>query len=272
MPMYFGKHLSLTNYFPDTMLFGVVMKKLILLVSFLSVGFTGSLAAGESELSYRNVAVSYIAGDADGFGLRGSIGFADSWFVSLEYNDRSQEASLPGTTLAAGIPGIPPGIIGLPGATPGLIAQPGVPMVLGAVNIETDSEEVALDIGYHWSLGDRTDLVTSIGYSRVEVEVTVINLGGTPIQIPGFNFNAGNSGEFSSSASGFDVNFGVRGKPVEQFEYGVFVTYYNGGDFNSDVQLSGEARYHFSAPVSVGVKYRNSDDFDYWGVDVRYDF
>ena len=39
-----------------------------------------------------------------------------------------------------------------------------------------------------------------------------------------------------------------------------------------DVQLSGEARYHFSAPVSVGVKYRNNDDFDYWGVDVRYDF
>ena len=42
--------------------------------------------------------------------------------------------------------------------------------------------------------------------------------------------------------------------------------------FDGDVQLSGEARYHFSAPVSVGAKYRNSDDFDYWGVDLRYDF
>jgi len=248
------------------------MKKLILLVSFLSVGFTGSLAAGESELSYRNVAVSYIAGEADGFGLRGSIGFADSWFVSLEHNDRSQEVSLPGITLTPGIPSIPPGIIGLPRATPGLIVQPGVPMVLGAVNIETDSEEIALDIGYHWSLGDRTDLVTSIGYSRVEVEVTVINLGGTPIQIPGFNFNAGNSGGFSTSASGFDVNFGVRGKPTKQFEYGAFVGYYGGDDFSSDLQLNGEARYRFSDPVSVGLKYRSRGSSDFWSLDLRYEF
>ena len=248
------------------------MKKLIFCVSFLCVALTSGVAAEESELSYRNVAVSYIAGEADGFGLHGSIGFADSWFVSLEYNDRSQEVSLPGITLTPGISGIPLSIIGLRGATSGLIVQPGVPMVLGAVNIETDSEEIALDIGYHWSLGDRTDLVTSIGYSRVEVDVTVINLGATPIQIPGFNFNAGNSGGFSASASGFDVNFGVRGKPTEQFEYGAFVGYYGGGDFSSDLQLSGEARYRFSDPVSVGLKYRSRGSLDFWSLDLRYEF
>ena len=72
------------------------MKRVIFCVTFLCVAFNGGVAAEESELSYRNVTVSYIDGEADGFGLRGSIGFADSWFASLEYNDRSQEVSLPG--------------------------------------------------------------------------------------------------------------------------------------------------------------------------------
>jgi hypothetical protein len=194
------------------------MKKLSALVGFLSFFFVGTVAAEESELSYSNVAVSYYDGDildvgADGFGIRGSIGFASSWFASLEYNAGELEG------------------------------------------VDLDLDEIALDIGYHWGIGAKTDLVASIGYSRFELDVDVNNL------------------QFlSGSASGYDLNFGVRGKPVDQFEYGVFVTYYNGGDFNSDFQLLGEARYHFSAPISAGVRYRNNDDFDYWGVDVRYDF
>ncbi|MFQ3347530.1 MAG: hypothetical protein ACI8RT_001266, partial [Candidatus Azotimanducaceae bacterium] len=192
------------------------MKKLSALVGFLSFFFVGTVAAEESELSYSNVAVSYYDGDildvgADGFGIRGSIGFASSWFASLEYNAGELEG------------------------------------------VDLDLDEIALDIGYHWGIGAKTDLVASIGYSRIELDVDVNNL------------------QFlSGSASGYDLNFGVRGKPVDQFEYGVFVTYYNGGDFNSDFQLLGEARYHFSAPISAGVRYRNNDDFDYWGVDVRY--
>ena len=194
------------------------MKKLSALVGFLSFFFVGTVAAEESELSYSNVAVSYYDGDildvgADGFGIRGSIGFASSWFASLEYNAGELEG------------------------------------------VDLDLDEIALDIGYHWGIGAKTDLVASIGYSRIELDVDVNNL------------------QFlSGSASGYDLNFGVRGKPVDQFEYGVFVTYYNGGDFNSDFRLLGEARYHFSAPISAGVRYRNNDDFDYWGVDVRYDF
>ena len=194
------------------------MKKLSALVGFLSFFFVGTVAAEESELSYSNVAVSYYDGDildvgADGFGIRGSIGFASSWFASLEYNAGELEG------------------------------------------VDLDLDEIALDIGYHWGIGAKTDLVASIGYSRIELDVDVNNL------------------QFlSGSASGYDLNFGVRGKPVDHFEYGVFVTYYNGGDFNSDFQLLGEARYHFSAPISAGVRYRNNDDFDYWGVDVRYDF
>jgi hypothetical protein len=194
------------------------MKKLSALVGFLSFFFVGTVAAEESELSYSNVAVSYYDGGildvgADGFGIRGSIGFASSWFASLEYNAGELEG------------------------------------------VDLDLDEIALDIGYHWGIGAKTDLVASIGYSRIELDVDVNNL------------------QFlSGSASGYDLNFGVRGKPVDQFEYGVFVTYYNGGDFNSDFQLLGEARYHFSAPISAGVRYRNNDDFDYWGVDVRYDF
>jgi hypothetical protein len=194
------------------------MKKLSALVGFLSFFFVGTVAAEASELSYSNVAVSYYDGDildvgADGFGIRGSIGFASSWFASLEYNAGELEG------------------------------------------VDLDLDEIALDIGYHWGIGAKTDLVASIGYSRIELDVDVNNL------------------QFlSGSASGYDLNFGVRGKPVDQFEYGVFVTYYNGGDFNSDFQLLGEARYHFSAPISAGVRYRNNDDFDYWGVDVRYDF
>ena len=194
------------------------MKKLSALVGFLSFFFVGTVAAEESELSYSNVAVSYYDGDildvgADGFGIRGSIGFASSWFASLEYNAGELEG------------------------------------------VDLDLDEIALDIGYHWGIGAKTDLVASIGYSRIELDVDVNNL------------------QFlSGSASGYDLNFGVRGKPVDQFEYGVFVTYYNGGDFNSDFQMLGEARYHFSAPISAGVRYRNNDDFDYWGVDVRYDF
>ncbi|MFQ3363064.1 MAG: hypothetical protein ACI883_000030 [Candidatus Azotimanducaceae bacterium] len=187
-------------------------------MGFLSFFFVGTVAAEESELSYSNVAVSYYDGGildvgADGFGIRGSIGFASSWFASLEYNAGELEG------------------------------------------VDLDLDEIALDIGYHWGIGAKTDLVASIGYSRIELDVDVNNL------------------QFlSGSASGYDLNFGVRGKPVDQFEYGVFVTYYNGGDFNSDFQLLGEARYHFSAPISAGVRYRNNDDFDYWGVDVRYDF
>jgi hypothetical protein len=199
-------------------MFGDIMKKLIALVGFLSFSLIGTAAAEESKLSYSHVAVSYFDGDildvgADGFGIRGSIGFASSWFASLEYNVGELEGA------------------------------------------DLDLDEIALDLGYHWGVGAKTDLVASIGYSKIDLDVNVNNL------------------QFlSDSANGYDLNFGVRGKPVDQFEYGVFVTYYNGGDFNSDVQLSGEARYHFSAPVSVGVKYRNSDDFDYWGVDLRYDF
>ena len=244
------------------------MKRVIFCVTFLCVAFNGGVAAEESELSYRNVTVSYIDGEAGGFVLRGSIGFADSWFASLGYNDRSQEVSLPGVPFTPGTPNI----IGLPGGARGIVAQPGVPMVLGAINIETDSEEIALDIGYHWSVGEQTDLDTSIGYSRVKLEVTVIYPGGTPIQIPELNFSAGNSGGFSTSASGFDVNFGVRGKPVDQFEYGAFVGYYGGGDFGSDLQLTGEARYRFSDPVSVGLGYRSRDSADFWSLDLRYEF
>ena len=185
------------------------MKKLIALVGFLSFFLIGTAAAEESELSYSYVAVSYIDGDivdldADGFGIRGSIGFASSWFASAEYNATEID------------------------------------------DADVDLDELTFDVGYHWGVGSKTDLFATVGYTFFEVD----------------------DGNNSENADGYDINFGVRGKPVDQFEYGVSVGYYDGGD----AQYAGEARYQFSEPVSVGIRYRSNDLFDLWGVDLRYDF
>ena len=198
------------------------MKKLSALVGFLSFFFVGTVAAEESELSYSNLTISYLDGDvidtdANGFGIRGSLGFAGAWFVSAEFNRASVDDVA----------------------------------VLGVGEIDLDLDEIAADIGYHWNVGRRTDLVASFGVSRIELDAAGVN---------------------SVGGHGYDVNIGVRGKPVDQFEYGFLVGYYNGGDYAGDVQFFGEARYHFLDAKSVGVRYRINDDIDYWGVDIRVDF
>lgn len=189
------------------------MKRLITLVGFLSFFLIGTAAAEESELSYSNVDISYLNGDVlslhgDGYGVSGSVGFADSWFASLSYNS-----------------------IGYRGGS--------------------EFDEIEFDIGYHWGLNSSSDFVVSVGYFDIDDDDKILG---------------------QSEADGYDVTVGVRSKPLENFEYGAFIQYYDGSNVSSGYETSLEGRYHLSVPVSFGIKYRDSDLVQLWGVDVRYDF
>jgi hypothetical protein len=113
------------------------MKIVKAMVGGLALVATPMLAHAADDMSYRYFQVGYLETDidvidetADGFGTRGSFGFADNFFVFTEFN--SQEFS-----------------------------------VLG---FDFDVDQLAVGLGGHYPLNENIDLVGRIGAAEIDIE------------------------------------------------------------------------------------------------------
>ncbi len=97
------------------------------------------LAQAADDMSYRYFQVGYLETDidsvdetVDGFGTRGSFGFAENFFVFTEFNSQEFKES----------------------------------------GLKVEFDQLAVGLGGHYPLNENIDLVGRIGYAKAEVEVT----------------------------------------------------------------------------------------------------
>ena len=95
------------------------------------------LAAQAEDMSYSYVDLAYVETDfdgigpsADGFGLRGSVGFAENWLAFAEYSAQSVSNVIPG--------------------------------------VDLDVDTIAVGFGGHYGIAENLDLVGHLGYVEVD--------------------------------------------------------------------------------------------------------
>ena len=126
------------------------------------------LAALADDMSYSNVDLAYVDTDidgvnqsADGFGLRGSIGFAQNWFAFAEYATQSvQEVDIDNIAVGVG------GHYGLTD-TLDLVGRLGYVQVdLSAPGgLNADDDGYLADLGLRGRVGDSVELAGGLRYT-----------------------------------------------------------------------------------------------------------
>lgn len=136
------------------------MKKYNFIFPALMLAPIGALA--NNDLSYTSIEVDYVNMDIDGYdndthlledlddgngwGIRGSVGFANNWFAFLNYSSTESDAEF-------------------------------VDDFNQFVDSNTDIDRFNLGLGYHMPLNQRTDLVFSAAY--VDIDIGGFDFGGT---------------------------------------------------------------------------------------------
>lgn len=172
------------------------------------------LAAGAEDMSYSYVEVGWVNTDlddadesADGPGVRGSIGFGENFFAFAEYV--SQEVEFLG--------------------------------------VDVDVDQIAVGLGGHLDISDRTDLVGRVGYVEAEA--------------------------LGAEVDGYLVSAGVRGQVTEDFELEGHVIHTDlGSDGGDDTGLAVAGRYFFTENFAAGAEYQFGDNADTWILGVRFAF
>lgn len=152
------------------------------------------LAHAADDMSYRYFQVGYLETDidftgesVDGFGTRGSFGFADNFFVFTEFN--SQEFSETG--------------------------------------IDIDFDTMAIGLGGHYPLNENIDLVGRLGYAKADVEVTVDGLPFFDGDDSGYLAGAGLRGQMGDSVElEFGVIHQDYGQDLDDTGFEVMARYY----------------------------------------------
>ena len=126
------------------------------------------LAALADDMSYSYVDLAYVETDidglgpsADGFGVRGSIGFAENWFVFAEYSSQSV-ADVDIDDIAVGIGGHyglteSLDLVGRLGWMQVDLSAPG--------GLEADDDGYLADLGFRGRIGDSVELEGGLRYT-----------------------------------------------------------------------------------------------------------
>ncbi len=110
-----------------------------------------------------------------------------------------------------------------------------------------DFTNLALGVGFHAPLNGPTELVAKGAFARGEADF-------------------GPFGDISEN--GFLLALGARGEFTPQVEWDLFLRYVDLDE--SDTSVKGAVRYEFTPTLAVGVSLESADDFDVFGVQVRW--
>lgn len=107
------------------------------------------------------------------------------------------------------------------------------------LDFSVDSTAFGVGVGYHTSVSPVVDLLASVSYQFVEVDV------------PGFG---------DSDDDGFELGVGLRFAANEQFELNAGISYVDFGDGGDDTALSVAGLYDFTDAFTMGLGGSFSDD------------
>lgn len=107
-------------------------------------------------------------------------------------------------------------------------------------NMGIDVNRYALGIGYHTSVGEKTDVTTNIHYVNYE---GVVSSGNTSIAV---------------DANGYSLGAGVRHMFSEQLEGNASIDHTKIESADTSISLGG--RFYFNANTSAGMNYTSGDE------------
>lgn len=118
---------------------------------------------------------------------------------------------------------------------------------------DVSAETLRIGAGLNWPLSPRLDVIGRLSYVRAEMDVSF--------------------GPFSASVddSGFGLEAGVRGRPMEQLEVTGSLDYVDIGDAD-DTSLGVGARYYFTSQFAAGGDLSFNDDGTTIMLGLRFDF
>jgi hypothetical protein len=196
------------------------MRKHIALGSVLALGLGGQALATEG-FNYSNLEAAYVTTendefgvDGDGFSLGGSFEFSENVFGFAGYKDVGYD---------------------------------------DVDGFDFSLKQMSLGLGYAWSLSPALDLVSTVSYEDLELQLD------------------GSEG-FSASDDGFGLGVGLRGRVGESLELTGGVKYTDLGGGADDTTLSLGGRYYFTPAFAAGIDVSDDDLGTTWAIALRYDF
>lgn len=116
-------------------------------------------------------------------------------------------------------------------------------------NVDVDT--LSIGIGHHWSLSDQLDLVSSVSYEYIELDLA------------GFG---------SEDDNGYGLELGLRYAATPQLELDAGISHVNFGDGADDTGFGAGALYNFTDNFSLGLSGSWTDDTSAYGVGGRFYF
>jgi hypothetical protein len=134
------------------------MRKPLLSLVAVTLSLGPVLAADAEGISYSYLDLGYVTTDLDGvdkdldgFVLRGSLEFADNWFLYARYLDQG----------------------------------------VSTAGVDFDMQQYAVGGGYAWSFAENMDLYGKFGYTEAELDISGRGLGGAGVDDDGYELAAG---------------------------------------------------------------------------------
>ena len=120
-------------------------------------------------------------------------------------------------------------------------------------DLDFGADTTGFELGglFHAPLSDNVDLVTTLSYVSVEIDV------------PGLG---------SADDDGYGVGVGLRGMASQKIELNGGVSYVDLSDSGDDTSFGAGIRYHFTEAVSGGLSGGWGDDTSAYGIDARIAF